>query len=43
MILQGEIEKLAELGPKDLLAHMEYLFGSEPYVTEIEEISQRLG
>lgn len=38
MILQGEIEKLAELGSKELLAHMEYLFGSEPYIEEINQL-----
>lgn len=37
MILQGEIEKLAELSPKELLEHMEYVFGSGVWVEQIEE------
>lgn len=41
MILQGEIERLAELSPKELLAHMEYLFGSEPFIGEIETLQMK--
>lgn len=38
MILQGEIEKLAELTPKQLLSHMEYLFGSEVFIEELDNL-----